>query len=96
MSEGNFLSCQTQFSALVLTEGIKPECPSGTVMCNETSGRQWDSAHHLIQRLGVCHVIVVGDIRALELLQLIDEAEQHGLDITRLPHGADVNTALLH
>lgn len=94
MSEGNLFSCQTQLTALVVTEGLKPECPYGTVFCNETSGRQWNSALYLIERLGVSHVIVIGDIGAPQLLQLIGEAQLHGLDITFLPQGADVTAAL--
>ena len=94
MSEANFFSGQSQVSALIVTEGTTPQCPHGTTFCNQVSGWQFDNALHLIKRLGVCHVVVVGDVRVLQLLRLIDEAEMHGLDITFLPQGADVNTAL--
>ena len=94
MSEANFFSGQTQFSALIVTEGTEPPCPDGTTFCNQVSGWQFDTALCDIKRLRVSHVVVLGDVRVLPLLRLIDEAEMHGLDITFLPQGADVNTAL--
>ena len=64
------------------------------ILCNEGSGKHWDSALYLIRRLSVCHVVVIGRLRRLGLRELRKEAKLHGLDITRLPKGADVNTAL--
>lgn len=94
MTEANIHSQQTQFAGLVLTEGLKPECPPGVEYCNEPDGNRWRKARCLINRLLVPHVIVIGDLQSLGLMQLFDEAEHCGLDVTMLPQGAEVASAL--
>ncbi len=75
---------------LVLTEGAVPEQPHGVQYCNESSGGQWDKASQLIEGLLVEEVIVIGTLRALSMEELVDKAEHAGLNITRLPAGADI------